>query len=52
VRSGHQFKTLLGVLQQLYRLGFRVISQEVNMVVGPDSNTGYYQLVEVVFMKT
>ena len=26
--------------------------QEVNMVVGPDSNTGYYHLVEIVFMKT
>ena len=51
VRHNHQFKTLLGILQQLYRMGFRVISQEVNMVVGPDPKTGYYHLMEVVFMK-
>ena len=51
VRDNSQFSTLLGILQHLYRLGFRVISQEVNMVVGPDSK-GYYKLMEVVFMKT
>ena len=51
VRQNHQFKTLLGILQQLYKIGFRVISQEVNMVVGPDRNSGYYHLMEVVFMK-
>ena len=51
VRQNSQFSTLLGILQQLYNLGFRVISQEVNMVVGPDGK-GYYNLMEVVFMKT
>ena len=51
VRENSQFSSLLGILQKLYRLGFRVISQEVNMVVGPDSK-GYYKLMEVVFMKT
>ena len=51
LRPNSQFPTLLGILQQLYRLGFRLISQEVNMVVGPDSQ-GFYNLMEVVFMKT
>ena len=51
VRPDSQFSSLLVILQQLYRLDFRLISQEVNMVVGPDSQ-GYYNLVEVLFMKT
>ena len=51
VRPDSQFSSLLVILQQLYRLDFRLISQEVNMVVGPDSQ-GYYNLVEVFFMKT
>ena len=41
---------MLRILQDLYRLHYRVISHEVNMVVGPDSQ-GYYNLVEVVFSK-
>lgn len=42
---------LLRILRELYRIGFRLISQEVNMPVGPDK-TGYYTHIEVVFMKT
>ena len=45
-----QYLDLLRILQDLYKLGFRVISQEVNMVMGPD-NKGFYNLLEVVFMK-
>jgi len=45
-----QYINLLRILQDLYRLGFRVISQEVNMVKGADE-TGIYNFLEVVFMK-
>ena len=45
-----QYINLLRILQDLYRLGFRVISQEVNMLMGAD-NKGFYNLLEVVFMK-
>ena len=45
-----QYINLLRILQDLYRLGFRVISQEVNMVVGADKN-GIYNFLEIVFMK-
>ena len=45
-----RFIWLLEVLQELYTLNFRVISHEVNMVMGPGEG-GLYNLVEVVFMK-
>ena len=46
-----QYLKLLKILQDLYKLRFRVISHEVNMVVGPRSDDGFYTLIEVVFMK-
>ena len=48
--NDRQYIDLLRILQDLYRLGFRVISQEVNMLMGAD-NKGFYNLLEVVFMK-
>ena len=36
-----QYIDLLRILQDLHRLGFRVISQEVNMVIGADENGIY-----------
>eukprot|EP00092_Neocalanus_flemingeri_P049176 GFUD01056427.1.p1 GENE.GFUD01056427.1~~GFUD01056427.1.p1 ORF type:complete len:347 (+),score=85.51 GFUD01056427.1:57-1097(+) len=44
------FIWLLEILQELYKLNFRVISHEVNMVMGPQVD-GLYNMVEVVFMK-
>ena len=41
---------LLQILQSLYKLKFRVISHEVNMVMGPGKDS-FYNFVEVVFMK-
>ena len=41
---------MLDILKQMYKMNFRVISHEVNMVVGPASDN-LYNLVEVVFMK-
>ena len=38
------------LLQDLYRAGFRLVSQEVNMLVGHNS-AGYYEGLEVVFMR-
>ena len=36
----------------LYLENYTTVSlQEVNMVFGPDENNGYYQGIEVVFMK-
>ena len=46
-----QYNELLQLVQDLYKLGFRVISHEPNMVVGPDPEDGFYHFVEVVFMK-
>ena len=48
--DARQYINLLRILQDLYRLGFRVISQEANMVKGPDE-TGIYNFLEIVFMK-
>ena len=45
-----QYNELLQLVQELYKLGFRVISHEANMVVGPRKD-GYYNNIEVVFMK-
>ena len=41
---------MLDILKQMYKMNFRVISHEVNMVVGPLSDN-LYNLMEVVFMK-
>eukprot|EP00090_Calanus_glacialis_P001572 TRINITY_DN11142_c0_g1_i1.p1 TRINITY_DN11142_c0_g1~~TRINITY_DN11142_c0_g1_i1.p1 ORF type:complete len:285 (+),score=58.91 TRINITY_DN11142_c0_g1_i1:108-962(+) len=50
LHKGPKFIWLLEILQELYKLDFRVISHEVNMVMGPGEG-GLYNLVEVVFMK-
>ena len=41
----------LDILQILYKLGFRVISHEVNLIVGPNNSDNYYHYIEVVLMK-
>ena len=46
-----QYIELLEILKDLYKLGFVLISHEVNMVWGPRDPDGLYDLVEVVFMK-
>ena len=46
-----QYNELLELLKVLYRLGYVVISQEVNMVFGPRDPDGLYNLLEVVFMR-
>jgi len=50
LHSPPKFIWLLEILQQLYKMSFRVISHEVNMVVGPGADS-LYNYVEVVFMK-
>ena len=45
-----QYNELLQLVQDLYKLGFRVISHEANMVVGPGTD-GFYHYLEVVFMR-
>ena len=44
------FGFYMALLQDIYRAGFRLVSQEVNMLVGHNS-AGYYEGVEVVFMR-
>ena len=44
------FLWLLQVIQDLYKMNYRLISQEVNMVYGPRVDD-MYNFVEVVFMK-
>ena len=44
------FLKLIEMLQDLYKLNFRIISHEVNMVMGPGAD-GRYNFLEVVFMK-
>jgi len=52
IHQQSRFQWLLKVLQQLYRIGFRCISHEVNMTVKNQSGTlGYHAFLEVVFMK-
>ena len=46
-----QYNEILQHLQDLYRLGFRVISHEVNMVKGPGMD-GIYNFVEIVLLKS
>ena len=62
-----KFKYMLTILQKMYKLGFRLISQEVNMITGETffylimlkyvfllqgaDSTGYYRFIEVVFLK-
>jgi hypothetical protein len=50
IHQQKRFTWLLGVLQQLYRLGFRLISHEVNMTVKTTTG-GYHSFLEVVLMK-
>merc|ERR1712106_400828 len=50
VLDGDNYVPLLQILQSLYKLNFRVISHEVNMVMGPGKDS-FYNFVEVVFMK-
>jgi len=50
LHAGPNFIWLLELLQQMFKLNFRVISHEVNMVAGP-TNHKLYNLMEVVFMK-
>ena len=45
-----QYNDLLGLVQELYLLGFRVISHAPNLVTGADGD-GFYHYVEVVFMR-
>merc|ERR1711874_265884 len=49
LHAGPKFIWLLELLQQMYRMNFRVISHEVNMVGGPTNKL--YTMMEVVFMK-
>ena len=47
-----RFIWLLEVLQKLYKMNFRLISHEVNMVAGPDLDRDkLYTIMDVVFMK-
>jgi len=50
VHDQHRFPWLLKLLQQLYKLGFRVISHEVNMTV-KSTSSGYHSHLEVVLMR-
>lgn len=45
-----RFKWLLEALQEMNRKNFRLISHEVNMLMGPGVD-GFYNFMEVVFMK-
>ena len=45
-----QYIEILKILQDLYVMGFKVISHEPNLVKGPGPN-GFYNFVEVVLMK-
>jgi len=52
IHQQNRFQWLLKVLQELYILGFRLISHEVNMTVKNQSGTGgYHAFLEVVLMK-
>jgi len=52
IHQGKRFQWLLKLLQQLYSLGFRLISHEVNMTVKNQSPwQGYHSLLEAVLMK-
>jgi len=52
IHQQKRFQWLLKVLQQLYTLGFRLISHEVNMTVKNQSATkGYHAFLEVVLMR-
>merc|ERR1712241_668001 len=48
--NARQYIEHLQTVQDLYKLRFRVISHEPNMVVGPGTD-GLYHFVEVVFMR-
>jgi len=50
LHEGPNFIWLLEILQKLYKMNFRLISHEVNMVTGAGPHK-MYTLMEVVFMK-
>jgi len=50
IHSQKKFQWLLKLLQQLYSMGFRLVSHEVNSAMGK-ADQGYYSFLEVVFMK-
>ena len=45
-----QYIEALKILQDLYKIGFREVSHEVNMVAGPGGDM-FYHFFEVVFLK-
>ena len=45
-----RFKGLVSILQELYKLNFRLISYQVNLVART-MRDNHYTLMEVVFMK-
>lgn len=49
--NDREYIEAMEILQDLYNLGFRVISHEVNMVAGPSKDDLHYHYFEVVFMK-
>jgi hypothetical protein len=50
VHEEQRFPWLLGLLQQLYKAGFRLVSHEVNMTV-KNISLGYHNYLEVVLMR-
>ena len=50
VRFNLRFKWMLHIIQEMYKLNFRLISSQPNLFVGPGQDS-YYSLIEVVFMK-
>jgi len=47
----HRFKEVLTVLQDMYKLNFRIVSYEPNTAMGKWGTDQYYSLFEIVFMK-
>ena len=45
-----QYIEALKILQDLYKIGYREVSHEVNMVAGPGGDM-FYHFFEVVFLK-
>jgi len=50
LHSGPRFKWLLKIIQDMYKLNFRLISSQPNLYMGPGQDS-YYHWIEVVFMK-
>ena len=51
IHQQKRFKWLLDLMNQLYKLNYRLISHEINMTVGKPASDGFYSFMEVVFMK-